>query len=47
MAKLDRDYRNEDGDARSVISRKLQLNLFVPEDFWDRVGGVYHLERRK
>jgi cysteine synthase len=42
-----RDYRNEQGDARAVISRKIQLNPFVPEDFWDRVGGVYHLEKRK
>src|SRR3989344_4212840 len=31
-----RDYK-----SRSIISRALQLNPFIPEDFWAKVGRVY------
>ena len=31
-----RDYK-----SRSIISRALQLNPFIPNDFWTKVGRVY------
>src|SRR3989344_54984 len=29
--------------ARGIISRQLQLNPFIPEDFWEKVSGIYHI----
>jgi len=40
-------YRDYSLDARNIISRSLQLNPFIPEDFWDRVSAVYHTERQE
>jgi cysteine synthase len=39
-------YRDYSEEARHVISREIQLNPFIPEDHWGRVGRVYHLERK-
>jgi len=36
-------FRDYTRDARKVISRALELNPFIPEDFWLKVGRVYSL----
>jgi cysteine synthase len=39
-------FRDYSKNVRNVISRELQLNPFIPEDFWQRVSNVYHLIRK-
>jgi hypothetical protein len=40
-------FRDYSKNARNVISRGIQLNPFIPEDFWSRVSGVYHLKKKQ
>jgi len=40
------EYRDYGPDARCTISREIQLNPFIPKDFWNKVDRVYHLEKK-